>query len=737
MAKRQSKKDKSDELIAEALNRWSKADRAEYDERENARDDRIFATVIGEQWDKKWNNNDISSPKFEINRIQHSINQVIGEFSKNTIGIKVRPDNGEANTEIAETYDGLIRNISAESHFNHVQLEAFKEMALSGFGAWRVKTDFLNEQSFEQGVTLEWIADALTSVWFDPYDKDPLKRNAKYCFIVQDLDKDTYKELYPDSAMQSFDRMPYRDQLRQTGWINENGIRVAEYFRKVEKTKTILQMSSGDIYDLDDVKDVLDEIQAAGVEVVNRRKVKFYDIEWYKINGVEILEGPVVWPGKKYIPVVPVYGFHDWIDGRFMFRGMVRHAKDAQRVYNYITSAKIEAAANSPKDPIFISPKMVQGYEDQYSNFNVRNTPFLFLNPDEKMPQGPFRLGAPLVQQALIEQGAQAERDIQATLGRSEASLGQTNMAGIGGGVSGTALNAVQRQSNVGQEELFANTANAVEYTAEILIDIIPNVYTAEQQIRILQPDGQSEFVPINQQQQDVQTGETFIFNDLNQGKYDVEATLGPSFQSQREETIAMLQALSVENPAFMQVTADILAKSIDHPLSDEIAKRIRKQMVEQGLVDPNEEEAKAMQEAAANKQPDPVEELNFKTMQLNAELLAGQVDLMEANIIKMQADTTKSLADAEKSSATSAKSLSDMVIEQMEAGLRENQATMAAIAEQTKQAMSLLDEQISTQIDESFNRVAPQIYNDPTPQAPPQPPMVPQQAPPLLPPEV
>ena len=733
---RKSNKDKNDSLIAEALNRWSKAERAEYDERELARDDRIFATVIGEQWDKRWNNNDISSPKFEINRVSHSVNQVIGEFSKNTIGIKVRPDNGEANTEIAETYDGLIRNISAESHFNHVQMEAFKEMSLSGFGAWRVKTDFLNEQSFEQGVTLEWIADALTTVWFDPYDKDPLKRNAKYCFIVQDLDKDTYQELYPDSAMQSFDRMPYRDRLRQTGWINENGIRIAEYFRKVEKTKTILQMSSGDIYDLDDVKDVLDEMQAAGVEVVNKRKVKFYDIEWYKINGVEILEGPVIWPGKKYIPVVPVYGFHDWIDGRFMFRGMVRHAKDAQRVYNYITSAKIEAAANSPKDPIFISPKMVQGYEDQYSNFNVRNTPFLFLNPDEKMPQGPFRLGAPLVQQALIEQGAQAERDIQATLGRSEASLGQTNMAGIGGGVSGTALNAVQRQSNVGQEELFANTANAVEYTAEILIDIIPNVYTAEQQIRILQPDGQTEFVPINQQQQDVQTGETFIFNDLNQGKYDVEATLGPSFQSQREETISMLQALSVENPAFMQVTADILAKSIDHPLSDEIAKRIRKQMVEQGLVEANEEEMKAMQEAAANKQPDPIEELNFKTMQLNAELLAGQVDLMEANIIKMQADTTKSLAEAEKSSATSAKSLSDMVIEQMDAGLRENQATMAAIAEQTKQAMSLLDEQISAQIDESFNRVAPQIYNDPAPVAPPQP-ITPQQAPPLLPPEV
>lgn len=734
MAKRQSKKDKSDEIIAEALNRWSKADRAEYDERENARDDRIFATVIGEQWDKKWNNNDISSPKFEINRIQHSINQVIGEFSKNTIGIKVRPDNGEANTEIAETYDGLIRNISAESHFNHVQLEAFKEMSLSGFGAWRVKTDFLNEQSFEQGVTLEWIADALTTVWFDPYDKDPLKRNAKYCFIVQDLDKDTYKELYPDSAMQSFDRMPYRDRLRQTGWINENGIRIAEYFRKVEKTKTILQMSSGDIYDLDDVKDVLDEMQAAGVEVVNKRKVKFYDIEWYKINGVEILEGPVVWPGKKYIPVVPVYGFHDWIDGRFMFRGMVRHAKDAQRVYNYITSAKIEAAANSPKDPIFISPKMVEGYEDQYSNFNVRNTPFLFLNPDEKMPQGPFRLGAPLVQQALIEQGAQAERDIQATLGRSEASLGQTNMAGIGGGVSGTALNAVQRQSNVGQEELFANTANAVEYTAEILIDIIPNVYTAEQQIRILQPDGQTEFVPINQQQQDVQTGETFIFNDLNQGKYDVEATLGPSFQSQREETITMLQALSVENPAFMQVTADILAKSIDHPLSDEIAKRIRKQMVEQGLVEANEEEMKAMQEAAQNKQPDPIEELNFKTMQLNAELLAGQVDLMEANIIKMQADVQETLAKADNTEVDSVTSLMDSITKQVEAGMRESQAATKLLQEQVVQAQQAMTDSLPEQLNAAFLNVAPQLY---APPQPPQPQITPQQAPPLLPPEV
>lgn len=736
MAKRQSKKDKNDDLIAEALKRWGKADQFEYDERENARDDRIFATVIGEQWDKRWNNNDISSPKFEINRIQHSINQVVGEFSKNTIGIKVRPDNSEANKEIAETYDGLIRNISAESHFNHVQLEAFKEMTLSGFGAWRVKTDFLNEQSFEQGITLEWIADALTSVWFDPYDKDPLKRNAKYCFIVQDLDKDAYKEMYPNSAMQSFDRMPYRDRLRQTGWINENGIRVAEYFRKVEKTKTILQMSTGDIYDLDDVKSVLDEMQAAGVEVVNRRKVKFYDIEWYKINGVEILEGPVVWPGKKYIPVVPVYGFHDWIDGRFMFRGMVRHAKDAQRVYNYVTSAKVEAAANSPKDPIFVSPKMVTGYEDQYSNFNVRNTPFLFVNPDEKMPNGPTRLGAPLVQQALIEQGAQAERDIQATLGRSEAALGQTAPNGLGG-PSGVALNAVQRQSNVGQEELFANTANAVEYTAEILIDIIPNVYTTEHQVRILQPDGQTEFVPINQQVQDVQTGETHIFNDLAQGKYDVEATLGPSFDSQRQETIAMLQALAADNPAFMQVTADILAKSIDHPLSDEIAKRIRKQMVEQGLVDPNEEEMKEMQEAAANKPPDPVEQLNFKTMQLNAELLAGQVDLLESQIVKTQADVQETLAKADNTEVDSVTALMDSITKQVEAGMRESQAATKLLQEQMREAQQAITDNLPEQLNAAFLNVAPQLYAPPqAPQAP-QAPMVPQQAPPLLPPEV
>ena len=50
----------------------------------------------------------------------------------------------------------------------------------------------------------------------------------------------------------------------------------------------------------------------------------------------------------KYIPIVPVYGRTINIEGKEKWQGIARHAKDAQRSYNYTRSTIVETAALTP-----------------------------------------------------------------------------------------------------------------------------------------------------------------------------------------------------------------------------------------------------------------------------------------------------------------------------------------------------------------------------------------------------
>lgn len=97
----------------------------------------------------------------------------------------------------------------------------------------------------------------------------------------------------------------------------------------------------------------------AGVKVVGEREVESHKIEWFKLTGAEILERQEM--PTKYITLVPVYGKTVNIEGKEVYRGLVRKAKDAQRSYNYHRSQTIEVVALQPKAPFMATPKWWKG----------------------------------------------------------------------------------------------------------------------------------------------------------------------------------------------------------------------------------------------------------------------------------------------------------------------------------------------------------------------------------------
>jgi hypothetical protein len=627
------------ELHTIAMKRYEASFAAENDQRQKVLEDMRFVFVPGSQWDDKETKARRNRPRFEINKIAVPVNQAIGDQRQNRISVKVRAAKGQASKEIADVLSGLIRNIETASHFKDIKDIAFKEMVSGGMGAWCVTTGYADDQSFDQEIFLKSIRSAASSVYYDPSSTDELKRDANWIMVTEDIDKETFKARWPDATAGNLSA-PGSNSAQ--AWQTRDTVRIADYWTKVPCVVEIALMSDGKVIELTkESKMVLDELAEQGITVLKTRKKPTHKIVMYKISGSEILDGPKDWAGQ-YIPVVPIFGYNIWINGQHYYQGMVRAARDPQRVYNYATSQMIETSALSPKDPIWATAKQMKGHELQMANYNVSNTPFMLYNHDPDAPGAPQRTGAPALQTALVQQVQQADMDVQSTTGQFQPSIGDVQP-----GQSGRAILALQRQGNASTHELNDNLTKAVEYTSQILIDLIPRIYDTERQISILGDDGASGSIVINQTVRDETTGKDVIITDLSLGKYDVVSTAGPSYATQRTEGLNFLTKLAETSPIFATIATDLMASSVDFPFAEELTHRIRKTMIANGTIEPNQEEAEQLSRTAP--QPSAVDQLNFKMLQLQVEQQAAIVDNLALQNEKIKADTIHKYAETQE----------------------------------------------------------------------------------------
>ena len=659
------------ELHKVAMDQFNKIYHAEVDQRDLSIEDTRFVNVEGSQWDDFASNQRQNRPRYEVNKIALPRNQIIGDFLQMNVGAKVRPYSGGATKELADTFNGLIRHIEVNSDFDKIKHQAFADLTDGGYGAWYVTTEFTDDDSFEQDVKLKFIPSPASSVYFDPVAIDPQKKDAKYCFVVTDMARKEFEKRWPNSGMTDMEQMFRPVDNSQNNWYSKETVRVADYWLKVPVRKEIAKLSNNTVVEVnDDLVTVMDELAAQGITIATdgngnplRRSVMTHKVVHYKMSGSEILEGPHEWAGK-YIPVVPVYGFSKWINGKHFWRGIVRFAKDAQRVYNYATSNAIEVAALSPKDPYWLTPTQAKGHEKQLREFNVKNSPFMLYNHDPVNPGPPTRTGAPAVQQALITQVQQADMDIQATTGRFAPSLGQNPRE-----ESGKALLAQQEKGDLGTYELTYSMVKAIEYTGEILIDLLPKVWDTERQVRTVSEEGDTEIVEINKTVYDVQSGQNKIINDLSQGKYSVSADAGPSYKSKRIEATNLLSTLMENNELFSQVAPDLLAKNFDFPFAEELTERVRKVLLDQGIVEPNEEEMQAimqqqMMQAQQGQQLDPLTQEQIIQMKMQSELLERKIEEQELKNREIEVDIENKIADTQKKLSEVTKNRSDAISE-------------------------------------------------------------------------
>jgi hypothetical protein len=317
--------------------------------------------------------------------------------------------------------------------------------------------------------------------------------------------------------------------------------------------------------------------QPVRTRTVDRRKVM-----WVKTNGYEVLDERE-WIGK-YIPVVRVVGNEFEVDGRLYVSGLVRNAKDAQRMYNYWTSQEAEMLALAPKAPFVAYGGQFEGYEMQWKTANTTNWPYLEVNPDVTDGAGnvlplPQRSQPPMAQTGLIQAKMGAAEDIKSTTGQYNASLGQQ-----GNERSGKAIMARVQEGDTGTYHYVDNLGRAIRHITRQLVDMIPKIYDTERIARIIGVDGEVGMAKINPQQPEpvkpiMDAAGNVIEKIYNPtvGTYDVVITTGPSYLTKRQEAVEAMANILQTSPQLWQVAGDLFIKNMDWPGAQEMAARFKK----------------------------------------------------------------------------------------------------------------------------------------------------------------
>lgn len=585
--------DKKD-LLATARSRLNMAISAYSESREDELDDmKFYAGSPDNHW--QWPADVLATrgavqgqtinarPCLTINKLPQHVRQVTNDQRQNRPSGKVIPADDAADPEVAEIFDGMVRHIEYISDADVAYDTACENQVAYGEGYIRLLTEYCDDNTFDQDIKIGRVRNSF-SVYMDPLIQDPCGADAKWCFITEDITKEEYERTYPDAQpLSTLQQLGVGDQSISQ-WINENTVRIAEYFYVDYEPATLNLYYGNQTAFAGSPEDK--QFKNAGMKPIRTRRVQKRVVKWCKINGYEVLEESD-WAGK-YIPVVRVVGNEFEVDGRIYVSGLVRNAKDAQRMYNYWVSQEAEMLALAPKAPFIGYGGQFEGYETQWKTANTQNWPYLEVNPDVTDANGnmlplPQRAAPPLPQTGLIQAKMGAADDIKATTAQYDASLGME-----GNEKSGRAIIARQRQSNTGTYHYVDNLARAIRHVTRQIVDLVPKIYDTQRIARIIGVDGEPEMVMIDPTQQEAvkrikdEFGNTVkkIYNP-SVGKYDVCVTTGPSYMTKRQESAEQMSQVLQANPALWQVAGDLLVKNFDWPGADELAKRMRK------LIDP------------------------------------------------------------------------------------------------------------------------------------------------------
>lgn len=611
MAKRDMALSKDERIIAEAKARFKRCEEWERSARNNYRADMRFAngdSVNMYQWDSQIHNerSAANKPCLTINKTKQHCLQIINDQRQNPSQVEVRPVGNGASYQAAKVFEGIVRHIEYNSNAQSAYSNASYSQVIGGIGYIRIVTDYASPDSFDQEIFIRRVADPL-SIYLDPDIQEADGSDAKFACVFSDMPRDEFEREYqPDDDDIPNDAPLGIDAHTDSEWDDENHVRVCEYFRIVYKKDKLHVLDNGDQVKESDVKadhkrrqkadlypddhdDMMDTLKAHSI---HSRQIQVPVVEWYLIAGSKIIDKRET--AFKYIPIIRVIGEETVLDKVLDRKGHVRSLIDPQRMYNYASSSFVEHIALQTKTPFMAAVEAIAGFEENYARANVDNPaylPFNGMDEDGNPIPKPERVQPPIPSQAYLESMKIAQNEMMLVSGQYEANLGAKSNE-----VSGTAVDARQRQGENATYNYIDRFAQAIRFIGRILIDLIPKIYDTPRVIKILAENGDQSSIHLDpnapQAHHPLQNPDApdfdpdaiqAIFNPTV-GDYDVEADIGPAYATRRQETFNAISQILKVNESLTPMIGDLLFRAADFPMADEIAQRLHNMVPPQAL---------------------------------------------------------------------------------------------------------------------------------------------------------
>ncbi len=650
---RQTKEQRYRDVHAEAVAEFARIQATMKDERIQCLEDRRFYSIAGAQWEGSLTEQYANRPRFEVNKVALSVMRIISEYRNNRITVDFIPKDGSSNSQLADTCDELYRADEEDSGAQEAYDNAFEEAVGGGFGAWRLTNQYEDEgdpENEQQRIVFQPIFDADASVFFDLDAKRQDKKDARCCFVLSAMTRDSYRRRFEDDPS----TWPQDVQLKEFDWQTPDIVYVAEYYVKEQVSEAIRYFRSLDgeevkhsERDFEADPELEQMLLATGhVEIEERkRRIKRQKVHKYLLSGGGILEDHGLIAGSE-IPIVPVYGKRWFVDSIERCQGHVRLAKDAQRLKNMQLTKLGEISAYGTIQKPIMTAEQVAGHELMWAEDNVKQYPYLLVNPvtnadGAEQAQGPLDYTrAPEIPPAMAALLQITDGDIKELLGNQQAGEQlQPNM-------SGKAVELIQNKLDMQTFIYMSNFAKAVKRCGEIWLSMAREIYVEpSRKMKGLGKTGQPRSIELVKPILNKETSAIEYQNDLTQAKFDVTVDVGPNSSSKRAAVVRALTGMMTitQDPETLTILSSMAMMNMEGEGLSEVQSYFRKRLLKQGVLEPNEEEAAAMaaELEAMQAQPDPQAQL--------AESLGLEA---RAKAAKAEADTEYALARAEETRA-------------------------------------------------------------------------------------
>jgi hypothetical protein len=679
--------------------------------RERASDDLVF------YWVTQWDDNSLADSQLayrgEFNLLRKAGRGIMADLASNPIQVDFEPVD-ETRDDSAELVDGLYRaddnkNFSQESYNN-----AKSETVVCGFGAWELYTDYESRITGDnkQIIKRKPIPEANNTVFWDPNSKFIDRHDAGYVSTLYAYSEDGYKDLCEsltgedkEDIVESNFKSPEHSYVFP--WIGGEGhkVYVSRFYHRelVEESLYTLESPLGDQIQFSEreLKDEDEDLANSGYDIVSEKIVERYRVTLYIASGEEILNGEVdeetgertgeVIAGE-HIPVIPMYGEHAYIEGEEHWEGVTRLAKDPQRLRNFQLSYLADIVSRSPREKPIMTQEQIAGHEDMYSlTGSENNYPVLYQNrvDDEglELPMGPVGYikspDIPPALAAMTDLSRQAIEDV-ATPG-IPADIADVDLSGK----AVVALTArLDMQSMIFQE----NFKHAKRRDAQVWASMAIEIIDVPRKVKIELPDGTKKTVQVMETILN-DDGDLVVLNDLSNAEFEVYGKIGPSYASQKEQTLERVEKMIQTLPPGHPMVEMLLLKQVqltDGTDFEDLRDYTNQQLVLKGIRKPETPEEEEMLAQAQSQAPEPSPEMVLA----QAEMLKGQAANKEADLKVFVAQNNAQNEQAKRTvdGFNAETSRMDTQIDAQEAGAKINRTNIEAFGEQLDNQMKVVE---------------------------------------------